>query len=36
MQTDIGALQALPQAEHEAVLWPCTVSDFEDPDDDDE
>lgn len=34
MQTDIGALQALPQAEHEGVAWPCTVSDFEDPDDD--
>jgi hypothetical protein len=36
MQTDIGALQALPQAEYEALPWPCTVSDFEDPDDDDD
>lgn len=36
MPTDIGALQRLPQAEREAVPWPCTSSFFEDADDDDD
>jgi hypothetical protein len=26
METDIGALQTLPEAEPEIGLWPCTVS----------
>jgi hypothetical protein len=26
MQTDISALQILPEAEHEADEWPCTIS----------
>jgi hypothetical protein len=34
MQTDISALQTLPEAEFEAELWPCTVSDLDDHEDD--
>jgi hypothetical protein len=26
MQTDISALQILPEAEHDTDEWPCTVS----------
>jgi hypothetical protein len=34
IETDIGALQMLPQAEPEATEWPCTVSHLDDDDDD--
>lgn len=33
METDIRALQTLPEDEPEVGLWPCTVSGF-DPEDD--
>jgi hypothetical protein len=33
MQTDISALQILPEAEPEANEWPCTVSRLDDDDD---
>lgn len=36
METDIGALQTLPEAEPEAEQWPCTVSNLDADDDDDE
>ena len=35
METDVRALQALPEAEFEAEPWPCTVSQL-DGDEDDE
>lgn len=36
MQTDIRALQVLPEAEFEAEPWPCTVSGLGEEDEDDD